>query len=514
MSKQYIIGIDSGTSKVKAVLADLRGQELAIAAETTLVETPFDGWSEYDLQKDWQNVSRAVQKLLFQNRVNPEEIMGVGVTGKGWGCCYLDANNRPARKGILWNDARSGPYIRKWAKSGILSEAFNISGNYYYTGDCGPITRWLMDNEPQTVKQVASALFPTDWIAYKLTGKLRLVEGDASSLFDMYSRTYSDKLFDLLGISAMRSSFLTPASSTEVTGEVTTEAARATGLKAGTPVVLAEVDVSSCATGVGVIDPGDVCIILGTAHIVSIGIDEPIFAPEAGLMMTYVDGKYLKLVPPVIATPNVDWYLENFGHADQVEADQAGIDIFEHLEKKLVKIPAGADGVIYHPYMSPVGERCPFSKLTAKGNFFGLSLHHTRAHLLRAIYEGVAFSAYDCLLASNVELRDVMLSGGGAKSDVWAKIEADVFGRTVRIPSGEEFGAKGAIVTTMVALGLYPDHRTAISEIIKTERVFGPDNGTHAYYKKIFGLYRDIVQHLWGDWDRRAEILKKGVDTK
>ena len=254
MSKQYIIGIDSGTSKVKTVLADLRGRELAIAAETTPVETPFDGWSEYDLQKDWQNVARAVQKLLFQNRVNPDEIMAVGVTGKGWGCCYLDAKNRPARKGILWNDARSGPYIQKWAESGILSEAFKISGNYYYTGDCGPITRWLMDNEPQTVKQVASALFPTDWIAYKLTGKLRLVEGDASSLFDMYSRAYSDKLFDLLGISAMRSRFPAPASSSEVTGEVTTAAARATGLKAGTPVVLAEVDVSSCATGVGVID--------------------------------------------------------------------------------------------------------------------------------------------------------------------------------------------------------------------------------------------------------------------
>ena len=509
MSKPYIIGIDSGTSVVKAVLTDLQGRELAIAAETAEVETPYEGWSEYDLHKDWQNVARAVRKLFSQNRVNPEEITAVGVTGKGWGCCYLDAYNRPLRKGILWNDARSGPYISEWAKNGILSEAFKISGNYYYTGDCGPITKWLMDNEPQTAKQVAAALFPTDWIAYKLTGKLRIVEGDASSLFDMHSRTYSDKLFDLLEISAMRHGFPTPASSMEVAGEVTTEAARETGLKAGTPVVLAEVDVSSCATGVGVIDSGDVCIILGTAHIVSIAIDEPIFAPEVGLLMTYVDGKYLKLVPPVIATPNVDWYLENFGHADRVEADDEGIDIFEHLEKKLKKIPPGADGIIYHPYMSQVGERCPFSKLTAKGNFFGLSLHHTRAHLLRAVYEGIAFSAYDSLLASNVELRDAMLSGGGAKSNVWAQIEADVLGRTVRIPTGKEFGAKGAIVTAMVALGLYPDHRSAISDIIQADKIFRPDKQTHAYYKKIFYLYRDIVQHLWDDWDRRAEILKE-----
>lgn len=467
MSKRFIIGIDSGTSVVKLVLADLEGVELAISKENTPVETPQEGWSEFDLLEDWNNVARAVRKLLRENRIDPEEIMAVGVTG-----------------------------------------------NYYYTGDCGPITRWFVDSEPDTARRVTTALFPTDWIVYKLTGEIKLAHGDSSSLFDIRNRTYSDKVFDLLGISGMRERFPMTTSSTEVAGEVTGEAAAATGLKAGTPVVLAEVDVSSCATGVGVIESGDVCIILGTAHIVSICLDGPIFEPETGLLMTYVDGKYLKLVPPVIATPNVDWYLDNFGREDYEEAKKADIDVFHHLERQLREVAPGADGIIYHPYLSPVGERCPFTKLTAKANFFGLGMHHTRHHLLRAIYEGVAFSGYDCLVASRVELRDVMLSGGGAKSDIWGEIEADVLGKPVKLNAGEEFGAKGAITTTMVAMGLYPDHHTAIRNVIKTEKIFEPDVGHHALYDRIFQLYRDITCHLWDDWDHRAEILEQTKPVK
>lgn len=509
MHKDFIIGIDTGTSVVKAVLADLQGVELASATENTPVENPYENWSEYDLVTDWNRVVRAIRKLLSKTRIDPGDILAIAVTGKGWGCCYLDEKLRPVRKGILWNDSRSGYLIQQWATDGILSECFKISGNYYYTGDCGPITRWLIEHEPETVKRVRAVIFPPAWIARQLTDHAGLIYGDASSLFDMRNRSYSERIFELLGISQMRDRFPTPTLCTEPIGEVARNAANQTGLKAGTPVVLAEVDVSSCATGVGVIEPGDVCIILGTAHIVSIGLDEPIFEPEAGLQMTYVDGKFLKLVPPVIATPNVDWFLSNFGASDFQEARRAKKEIFAHLDEKLKIIPPGAEGIIYHPYLSPIGERCPFTKLTAKGNFFGLGLHHSRHHLLRSIYEGVAFAAHDCLTASKVNIRRIMLSGGGAKSDVWAGIEADVLGKTVRVPVGQEFGAKGAVLTAMVAMGLFPDHQSAIKQTIKAARVFEPDAANHELYRGFFELYRNIVSHLWSDWDKRSEVLEK-----
>ncbi|MGZ6229497.1 MAG: FGGY-family carbohydrate kinase [Syntrophales bacterium] len=509
MNKRFFVGVDSGTSVVKVVLADLQGEELAVAVENTPVETPQEGWSEFDLTKDWQGVVRAISKLLYENQVAPEEIMAVAVTGKAWGCCYLDRNNEPVRKGILWNDARSGPYIKEWAQNGVLSEVFRINGNYYWPGDYAPITRWLIDKEPDTARSVTTALLPSDWIVYKLTGKIKVVHGDVSSLFDIKKWEYSDTVFDLLGISSMRDKFPNATSSIEVAGEVTREAAEATHLKVGTPVVLAGQDVSTCAAGVGVIDPGDVCIILGTAHIVSTCLDDPIVRPETGTLLTYVDGKYLRLVAPMVATTNLDWYLGNFCQEDYEKAKQGSTDVFEFLEEKLQKISPGANGVIYHPYLNPAGERCPFTKLTAKANFFGLGMYHTRYHLLRAIYEGVAFSGCDCLLACNVDLRNIMLSGGGAKSAVWGGIEADVLGKTVKLPAGKEFGAKGAIITAMVAMGLFPDHRTAIQNVVRIKRVFEPHHKHHVLYSKVFQLYRSITSHLWEDWDYGAEILRE-----
>jgi sugar (pentulose or hexulose) kinase len=509
METKYILGIDSGTSAVKAVLLDLRGGEVAVATETTPVETPHEGWSEFDLHQDWHSVTRAIRRLLNETKVDPAQLLAVGVTGKGWGCCYLDERNEPVRKGILWNDARSGPYIEEWARSGVMAEVFRISGNYSYTGDCGPITRWIVDHEPDTVRRAAHVIFPPAWLVYQLTGRLKADPGDASSLFDARRRSFSDELFGLLGIQSMRDRFPDPTPCTEIAGEVTPRAAEATGLKAGTPVVLGEVDVSSCATGVGVIERGDVCIILGTAHIVSVCLETPIFEPEVGLFMTYIDDKYLKLPSPAIATPNVDWYLKTFGHADRAEAAAAKQDVFQYLEGRLAAIPPGAEGIIYHPYLSPMGERCPFSKLTAKGNLFGLAADHDRHHILRAIYEGVAFSALDCLTACQTPISKVMLSGGGARSAVWGQIEADVLGTTVTVPAGTEFGARGAAMSALVAMGVFPDYPAAIRACIAQDRIYEPSSRNHAIYQDLFHLYREITRHLWDDWDRRAEILAR-----
>ncbi len=509
MAKRYVLGIDTGTSAVKAVLADLSGVELTVATESTPVESPHEGWSEFDLQADWQSVSRAVRRVVSDTGVDPDEILAVGVTGKGWGCCYLDQDLAPARKGILWNDARSAPYIAEWANSGTLAEGCRISGNHFYTGDCGPVTRWLVDHEPDTARRVSTVIFPPAWIVFRLTGKVKLAYGDASSLFDIRRRAFSDRLFESLGITSMRDKFPQPTECTEIAGEITTEAAEATGLKAGTPVVLGEVDVSASATGVGAVERGDVCIILGTAHIVSICLDEPIFEPEVGLEMTHVDGKFLKLVPPAIATPNLDWYLSTMGRADREDAAAANQDLFQYLESQLAGIGAGADGVIYHPYLSPMGERCPFTKLTAKGNFFGLGLNHTRHHLLKAIYEGVAYSALDSLSACQTPVTKVMLSGGGARSAVWAQVEADVLGTPVRVPVGTEFGARGAILTALVATGKHPDLRSASRACAGSEHVYQPNAANHTLYQEYFQLYRKITRHLWDDWDRRAVILTR-----
>ncbi|MGD0574881.1 MAG: FGGY-family carbohydrate kinase [Anaerolineales bacterium] len=510
MTKRFVLGVDSGTSLVKVLLADLEGNELGVSVESTPVETPRPGWSEFDLIEDWNSVAKAIRAVLAKNGVDPDEILAVGVTGKGWGCCFLGKDGRPARKGILWNDARAADYIEHWASDGTLSEAYRISGNYYYSGDCAPVTRWVVDNEPEVVAQTESILFPPASIVFQLTGNIKLCHGDVPSLVDIRRKTYSKEIFDLFGISGLRQKFPLPTSSSQIAGQVTREASAATGLKEGTPVVLAECDVSSCATGLGVMDDGEVGIIVGTAHVVSICQAGPTFGPETGtltVLLPYVDGKYLKLTGPSIATPNLDWYVDNFGEADRIEAAKEGMPLYDYLDSRLMQIPPGCDGIVYHPYLSPGGERAPIRKPTAKGNFFGLDLHHSRHHLLRSIYEGVAFSALDCVQASKVELKEIALSGGGSKSGVWCQIEADIMGCPVKVPAGAEHGARGAIITTMVAMGIYPSYQTAIGALVKTDRTYEPNLKKHQVYQQIFDLYRNIRTHLMDDWDHRAVIL-------
>jgi sugar (pentulose or hexulose) kinase len=516
MTKGYVLGVDSGTSAVKVLLMDLDGNEVGIAVERTPVDAPHAGWSEFDLLEDWNGVAKAIRTVLAEHTIDPGGILAVGVTGKGWGCCYLEKDGRPARKGILWNDARAADYIRRWANDGTLSRAYQISGNYYYSGNCGPITRWLIDHEPDVAARVEWAIFPPANIVYRLTGQIKLCFGDPPSLMDIRQRAYSEEIFGLIGITSMRAKFPDPSASSEVAGYVTRAAAEATGLKEGTPVVLGEFDVSATATGMGVTADGEVGIILGTAHVISVCQAELTLAPESGtltVLQPYLGKTYLKLTGPFIATPNLDWYVEAFCATDQAEAAKAGVSIYDYLDGRLRQVPAGSEGILYHPYLSPGGERAPIYKPTAKGNFFGLDLHHSRHHLLRSIYEGVAFSALDCLRATEVELKEVKLSGGGAKSPVWCQIEADVMGCRVTVPAGAEHGARGAVLTALVAVGAYPDYPTAIAAWVKVERSYEPNLRNHETYRAMFDLYRDVRNHLMDDWDRRAAIAAGGASA-
>lgn len=514
MSKRFVIGIDAGTSVVKAVLFGLDGTEVGVAVQNTPVHTPQPGWSEFDLLQDYQSVARAVRSLIATHALDPSEVLAVAVTAKGWGCCFLGEDGQPTRNGILWNDARANPYIERWAADGTLGRVYQISGNICYSGDCASVGRWIVDHEPEVVAKTRWALFPAAAIVYRLTGNIRLGHGDAPSLSDIRRREYSDEAFELLGVTALRDKFPAPTPSRQIAGEITRDAAEATGLATGTPVVLAECDVSSCATGLGAMEPGAVGILLGTAHVVLICHNQPTWAAQTdalSVLLPYLDDKYLKLTGPSIATPNLDWFVDNFGHGDRAAAAEAGMPFYDYLDSQLRDIPAGSDGVLYHPYLSPGGERAPFRKPSAKANFFGLGLHHSRHHLLRSVYEGVALSALDCLRATDVQPREIALSGGGSKSDVWCQIEADVMGCPVKVPSGGEHGAKGAIITALLAMGVYPSFSAAMADIVQIERVYEPHTSNHRLYQHLFMLYRHVQSHLMDSWDQRVVLLRAGT---
>ena len=509
MAGKYVIGIDSGTSVVKVAVFDLHGAEIAVASRKTPVTEEHPGWSEFDMDTDWRETSLAIGEALAKGGVSRDEVAAVGVSGKGIGICFLDGEMRPARAGVLWNDARAVPMMEEWIESGIMDKLFDITGNWLVPGDMGLVVPWMRDHEPEMLKRTRVICLPTGWLAFKLTGNLQFNRADAYSQLDILKSEYSDEVLAIEGISQYRGIFPEFGNPWDIVGEVTPEAAAESGLRVGTPVVRLGFDVVACAAGVGAIHEGQANIILGTAGVMELVLSKPLFTPrELGLQYIHsVPNTWLKLIAPMSATPHVDWFVEQLAAADQARAKAEGRGLFAIFDEEVAKIAPGSGGVIFHPYMSANGERAPFTKTTAKASFFGLGLHSSRLHLLRAIYEGIAFSNKHCVDVSPVPVTDIRLSGGGSKSPIWAQIFSDVLNATIRIPAGSELGAKGAAWNAAHAVGLFSTREEAVDAFCQVERVYEPDPAAAESYAEIYEIYKALVPAQWDAWDARAKFL-------
>jgi xylulokinase/L-xylulokinase len=214
-------------------------------------------------------------------------------------------------------------------------------------------------------------------------------------------------------------------------------------------------------------------------------------------------------MPSLAGTPNVDWFVDQFCQSEKKDAKESNIELFHTLEKQIRKIPVGCDGLVYHPYINPGGERAPFVKTSAAAQFFGISSNHTRWHLLRAVYEGVALSLLDCFEKFPVSISQLMLCGGGAQSKLWCQIISDAIGKPVHVPGGCELGALGTAVMTALATDVYPNIETAVEQAVKLAAGYKPNLENHEIYRALYGLYKNLYQHVWDDWDVRAALLKR-----
>lgn len=507
----YVLALDNGTSVDKAALFDMHGNEVATAAHNTPVLEVKPGWSEFDMDTDWRETAGAIRELLSKANVPASAIKAVGIGGKGVGCCFVDEQVRPLRNAILWNDARAVPLMEEWIANGIMDEIFAISGNWLMPGDMGLLLHWLVVNEPEVLDHTSSILLPTGWIGYQLTGQLHFNRADVYSQLDIVSGQYSERVLDLEGITKYRRIFPELGDPWDVIGQVTPVAAEATGLAAGTPVVTLGWDVVACTMGVGAVEEGQANIILGTSGVIEAVLKQPSFTPKRlGLQSIHaVPDRWLQLIAPMNATPHVDWWVDQLGGVDALRAKEEGRGLFDLLEQEVAKVPVGSGGVLFHPYISATGERAPFHDPNAKVNIFGIGLHSDRYHLLRAIYEGIAFSNKHCLDAYAVKVTDVRLSGGGSKSPVWSQIFADVFNMTVSIPSGSELGAKGAAWNAAFAVGLFPSREEAVKSFCQVERVYEPSPKVAAQYAELYELYKAMVPQLSESWAARARFLEQ-----
>jgi sugar (pentulose or hexulose) kinase len=508
MTNQYILGIDSGTSVVKAALFDLTGREVAIESRPTPVEEPHFGWSEYNPETDWHELTVVIRDLLAKAGAQPEEVLAVGLGGKGTSTCFLGADLKPSYNGVLWNDARAVDMVRDWIETGRMDRIFELTNNWLQAGDSGVVIPWLKQNLPDVMARTAHIIVPMDWLNFKLTGQFG---ANATGFFSLVTEDceYSDAAFAEIGIEDLRDRFPEMQNPSEVSGHVTPEAAAETGLLAGTPVVNLGWDVICCTAGVGAVDDGMANMILGTAGVTMLSMPGRAHSPKLGNQgPSNVPGKWEQMIAPLTGTPNIDWFVQNFTHAEQARAKAEGRGLFAIFDEALAQVAPGSGGTIYHPYMNPSGERAPFTNADARGNFFGLHLGTDRATMMRAVYEGVAFAYKHCIDAYTFPVKEIRLSGGGSKSPVWSQIFADICNTPISLPSGTEFGAKGAAWNAAWAIGLFGSWREACDAFCQVERVYTPIPENVKVYAELYEVYKQVPYALFDAWAARTRFLK------
>ncbi|MFW6320548.1 MAG: FGGY-family carbohydrate kinase [Halohasta sp.] len=501
-----IIGIDAGTSMIKAVAFSIGGEPLATSRRNNAVLTPQAGWREQDMADTWDATAATVREVVeeLQELDGGWEIRGLGITGQGDGCWLLDGDDEPARDAILWSDSRADGIIGEWQESSINDDLYDICGSVQFPGSSLAILLWLQDHEPDVVERAETVFFCKDWLKYRFTGTICSDPSDMSLPYvDISTGDYSSEVFELVDAPEFQELLPPLEDPLEIIGEVTADTADQAGIPEGTPVVSGLFDVPASMFGTGVSEPGQGASVVGTTSLNQVLLDSPDTSPHGvGYTLSLgLDNRWSRFMASMIGTPNLDWVLEKFRYRDDPD--------YPAIEKRASKIPLGSDGVLYHPYLSSSGERAPFLNTKARAQFIGLEPDHTEEHLVRAVYEGVALAMKDCYEHIPDTPEEVYVAGGGSKSDFWCEMFADMTGARFSVPDGEEFGAKGVALMAATATGHYDDFETAVAETRQINTSYDPTPEKTDQYDTLYDFYRSTYETMFDVWDKRAETLEE-----
>jgi len=493
----YFIGIDSSTTATKALLMDDRGTVVAIGRSEYDFETPRPLWSEQSPHLWWDATVIAIRDALAQAGIEGETVAGIGLTGQMHGLVLLDNEGQVLRPSILWNDQRTQAECDEIRKRVGPSELIAITGNDALTGFTAPKILWVSNNEPDVFARVAHVLLPKDYVRFRLTDTYAIdrAGGSGTILFDLAARDWSAGVARVLDIPM---EWLPPTfEGTDVTGVVTEEAAALTGLRAGTPVMAGGGDQAANGVGVGAITPGVVAMSVGTSGVVFAAADRPVVEP-AGRLHAFchaVPGMWHLMGVMLSAAGSYKWFKETF----------APDLTYDELNEAAAQVPAGSEGLVFLPYLT--GERTPHPDPLARGAFVGLTVRHGLGHMARAVMEGVAFGLRDSieLMAAEMELGEVRVSGGGASSDLWLRIIADVIGLPVRVVGTAESAAHGAAMLAAVGAGTFDSVAEACEAAVEVGEITEPGQDA-AVYDEVYRVYRDLYPALRASFHRLSEL--------
>lgn len=496
----FFMGIDLGTSGVKVLLINEKGDVIGKEEGEYPLYTPLPGWTEQDPQ-EWWSVTRDVIKRVV-SRVNSDEIKGIGLTGQMHGSVFLDEAGNVIRPCILWNDQRTYREVESIMER-FGDKVVNWISNPVLTGFTLPKIMWLKNNEPENFKKLKKVLLPKDFIRFKLTGEYATEVSDASgtALFDVKNRSWSIEMLNAMELSPEL--FPKCYESPEVTGYVTKEAAEETGLKEGIPVVGGGGDQAAQAVGMGIVHPYDTSVTLGTSGVVFSAIDKVFVDPKlrTHTFCHAVPGMWHIMGVMLSAGGSLRWYRDTFGEMEISISKLISKDPYEILIQEAENVKPGAEKLIFLPYLT--GERCPYPDPFARGVFFGIGLNHKRSHFVRAIIEGISFGLNDSLnilRELGVKPESVKVSGGGARSQLWRKILASIFNLPVATINVTEGAAFGSALLSAVGTGHFSNVVEAAESIVKITSLTEPEKEWVEVYNELYPLYKKLYNDLKEDF--------------
>jgi len=490
-----LLGIDIGTGGTRAVLIDETGRVIGSAtAEHQPISAPHRGWAEQAPDDWWAAACKAVPQCLANAKATVDEVESVGLTGQMHGLVMLDADGKVLRPALIWCDQRTEEECREITEKIGAKRLIELTANPALTGFTLPKIWWVQKHEPEIWKRVKKIMLPKDYVRFRLTGAHAIDVADASGtlILDVVNRRWSK---EMMAASNLSEEMLPKVlESQEISGKISEAGAKASGLKAGIPVVAGAGDQAAGGVGMGIVRPGAVSATIGTSGVVFAATASPEFDPK-GRIHTFCHAapkRWHVMGVTQAAGFSLRWFRDQFGAGGDSSRDP-----YDRLMDEASHAPAGSDGVLWAPYL--MGERTPHLDPNARGALVGLSSTHTRAHVVRAILEGVAYSLRDTLtIFADLKLptESIRLGGGGARGGLWRQIQADVYGMPVDIVEAEQGPAYGAALLAGVGVGVWSSVDKACDTAVRVATRVQPNSASAAVMNKQYAAYRKLYPAL------------------
>ena len=506
---KYLLGIDVGTSSTKTVLFDSEGKVIASSSREYPLYMPQNGWAEQDPLDWWRATQDTIKEAVKVSLVNSSDIVGIGISGQMHGVVMLDETGEVIRRSIIWCDQRTKKQCDEINALVGKERHIEIAANPPLTGFSASKILWVRENEKDNYERCRQILLPKDFIRYKLTGVFATEVSDASGtgLLDVRNRCWSEEILEKLEID--RNLLPKVYESPEVTGYITGDVARLTGLKEGTLVVGGAGDNAAAAVGTGVVTDGKAFTTIGTSGVVFAHTSKLAIDPK-GRVHTFchaVPGAWHVMGVTQAAGLSLKWFKDNFLQNIQEEAKQKDLETYTLINEMIDKTPIGANKLIYLPYLN--GERTPHLDSECRGVFFGMTASHTQSDFARAVMEGVTYSLKDCLeiiLSMGYKVDEMMACGGGGNSEVWRQMISDVFRCKVQTTTSTEGPALGVAILAGVGAGIFESVEVACSKLIKQASEQEPNSENGDLYEKYYKVYQGLYRSLEEDFKRLAQL--------